>query len=61
MYEEVLEFLHCKNIDELVDILEVVDTIIYYKKWKWNEILKVKLEKRIRRGGLKEGYVIELL
>ena len=49
--EEVNEYQADKSVEELADILEVINAIAVAKGISFNDIEKVRLEKREKRGG----------
>ena len=57
--EEVKEFIADENIKELADILEVLDAIVDYKKFKKNSILSVKNGKAKARGKFKKRIILD--
>ena len=57
--EEAIEFRETGDIDELVDILEVLDAFMDYRKIDSGLIEIQQHAKRLARGGFKEGFVLE--
>jgi len=50
LLEEVNEYLSDDNPEEIADVLEVIMAILEYKKISFEEIEKIRLEKKARRG-----------
>jgi len=57
--EEVGEFLEEDNMEELADILEVIDAICACKDWKKEYVNKLKLKKRVERGGFRDKLILK--
>lgn len=57
--EEVAEFNKNESIDELADVLEVVEAICEYKKFKQEEIQAIKSKKADERGKFKNRIILE--
>lgn len=57
--EEVDEFLGDKNLEELADIMEVLYGLADNMGYSEEELNKKRIEKREKRGGFKEGVVLE--
>ena len=57
--EEMAEFKESESIDELVDILEVIDAVIEFKKFDWQEISDLKKKKADIKGHFKERIILE--
>ena len=61
LLEEVNEYLVDDNIEELADILEVIDAICEVKGVKLEDVIKIKENKRLNRGGFsKKIYLKEV-
>jgi len=61
LQEEVKEFISSQSMEELADILEVIETICRVRGWSWDQILRIKEAKKVKRGGFEEGYIIEVV
>lgn len=59
LLEEVNEYLKDDNIEEIADIYEVMFAILKYKKITFEEVEKIALEKKIKRGGFEEKIFLE--
>lgn len=57
--EEVNEFLEDKNLEELADVMEVLFGLAENMGYSEEDLMKKRIEKRERRGGFKEGIVLE--
>jgi predicted house-cleaning noncanonical NTP pyrophosphatase (MazG superfamily) len=57
--EEVIEFKNAKSIDELVDLLETLDTVIAFYEWKQEDIITLKNEKRAEKGGYSKQLILD--
>jgi len=55
--EEVEEFSNEQNEEELADILEVIHAIIDFKKFKLNDIEKIRKEKAAKNGTFKKRII----
>ena len=59
LQEEVNEYLEAENIEEMVDILEVIRTILDYKGVTYEEIEEKRIKKATKRGAFKEKIYLE--
>ncbi len=57
--EEVSEFYEAENIEELADVMEVIDTIIEFKKFSKKEIEKVRIDKAEKRGRFTKRIILD--
>lgn len=53
--EEVDEYLESKDIEELADILEVIHGILESKNISFDELEKIRLNKKEERGGFSKA------
>ena len=58
--EESQEFLATGDVDELVDILEVLEAFMEYRKIDPGLIEIQQHAKRLARGGFSEGLILQL-
>ena len=58
LFEEAGEFSSSRDIMELADILEVIEAIAIQKNTDLAEILKLKQEKQLERGGFLKRIVL---
>lgn len=49
--EEVCEYIADNSIEELADILEVLDAIVQFNNYSWQEVMDAKTAKKEQRGG----------
>ncbi len=59
LQEEIKEFLESESIGEMADILEVIDAVIDYKKFKREEIEIIKNQKTKERGKFKDKIILD--
>lgn len=57
--EETNEFLEDKNLEELADIMEVLFALAENLGYTEEELLNKRAEKKLKRGGFKEGIVLK--
>ncbi|OGY36578.1 MAG: hypothetical protein A3E36_03230 [Candidatus Andersenbacteria bacterium RIFCSPHIGHO2_12_FULL_45_11b] len=57
--EEVQEFTESESVEEVANILEVIDTIIAYKKFASEDIEKTKSEKAQKRGRFDKRIILD--
>ncbi|NHJ47136.1 MAG: phosphoribosyl-ATP pyrophosphohydrolase [Asgard group archaeon] len=58
LVEEVQEYNTTKNTEELVDILEVVYTILSLKDISFDTFEKLRTDKKLEKGGFDKGYFL---
>lgn len=44
--------------EEIADILEIIETIINLKRWKWSDVKKLQKEKRKKNGGFRKRILM---
>lgn len=59
LFEEANEFIEQDDKEELADVLEVLYAIAKAKKIDLNEVEKIRLEKRQKRGGFDKKLFLE--
>lgn len=59
LIEEVNEYLEDKNLEELVDIMEVLFGLTHSLGYSEEELLNKREEKLKERGGFKEGIILK--
>ena len=59
LLEEVKEYLKDDNVEEIADILEVLHAILEYKNISVEEIEKIRLSKKEKRGGFEKRIFLE--
>jgi predicted house-cleaning noncanonical NTP pyrophosphatase (MazG superfamily) len=57
--EEVQEFLHDENAEEVADILEVLDAIVAYKQFDPKHVATLKTTKAAERGHFEKRIILE--
>lgn len=56
--EELNEYLHSKEPEELADLLEVVEAVAWAKGMDWEQLNATKEAKREKRGGFRERLLL---
>jgi predicted house-cleaning noncanonical NTP pyrophosphatase (MazG superfamily) len=56
--EELEEYLKCRELEELADLLEVMHGVVDHAGLTWEELESLRLKKRQERGGFEEGIVL---
>lgn len=54
LFEEMIEYEDSKELEEIADILEVLEAIVYARGYKFEDVLKIKEDKKFKRGGFNE-------
>ncbi len=55
--EEVKEFLEAKNVEELADIVEVIESL---KKFpEFTNLFETRMQKLADKGGFEKGFVVK--
>ena len=49
--EEIAEYQESKSAEEIADVLEVLMAIAHARGYSWQDILRIQLNKRSKRGG----------
>ena len=57
--EELAEYQQSKALEELADLLEVMEAVAKARGDTWEELMKVKLEKKQKRGGFDKMLLLE--
>lgn len=57
--EEVSELLEDKNLDEIVDVMEVLFAIASKYGYSEDDVLSKRNEKRINRGGFEDNLILK--
>ena len=60
LIEEINEFLEAENLEELADVFEVLESIMKLKNFTYDALNKVKLAKKISRGGFEKQLLMEV-
>ena len=57
--EECNEYLESEELEELADILEVIDAIVFHKSIDLNQLQALKFKKHKKRGGFKKRFIMK--
>lgn len=57
--EELSEYLQDHSLEEMADLLEVMHGILHHRGVSWEELERIRLDKRMKRGGFEEGVWLE--
>ena len=57
--EELAEFIVDESPEELADMMEVIDAVLEYKGYTWEQIREIQAQKAEKRGGFKERIILE--
>ena len=57
--EELAEYLEDHSLEEMADLLEVIHGLLYHRGISWEELERIRLEKRQKRGGFEQGIWLE--
>ena len=59
--EELTEYQQSKSLEELADLLEVMGAVVKARGYTWEELDRIRKEKRARRGGFeKKLFLVEV-
>lgn len=61
LMEEVNEFLEDKNLEELVDVMEVLFGLANELGYSEEDLLRKREEKKSERGGFEDGVILQYL
>jgi len=53
--EELAEYLEDHSLGEMADLLEVMHGILHHRGVSWEELERIRLEKKEKRGGFEQG------
>jgi predicted house-cleaning noncanonical NTP pyrophosphatase (MazG superfamily) len=56
--EELAEYQESKSLEELADLLEVMETVVVARGYSWEQLLRVKAEKKAARGGFEDKLLL---
>ncbi len=59
LLEECHEFIEENDIKELADVMEVIETIVKLKNINWEEVRKIQIEKRNKKGSFNKKIYLE--
>lgn len=57
--EELAEYQESKSLEELADLLEVMAAVVEARGYTWQELTRIREEKREARGGFREQILLE--
>ena len=57
--EELAEYQESKSLEELVDLLEVMQTVVNARGWTWEQLEQIRQEKVIRRGSFEKKILLK--
>lgn len=57
--EELTEYQESKSLEELADLLEVMEAVVKARGYTWEELLSIREEKRIQRGGFEKRILLK--
>ena len=57
--EELAEYQESKSLEELADLLEVMTAVVEARGYTWQELTRIREEKREARGGFREQILLE--
>ena len=52
--EELAEYQESKSLEELADLLEVIQAVVKARGWTWEELERVRADKKVKRGGFEK-------
>ena len=56
--EELAEYLESKSLEELADLLEVMKALVAARGETWDEVERLQVEKREKRGGFEKRILL---
>ena len=56
--EELSEYLEDHSLEEMADLLEVMHGVLHHRGVSWEELERIRLEKREKRGGFQQGIYL---
>ena len=59
LQEETGEYLSSPCMEEIADILEVIEAICAARNYDMQQVLSIKSEKRLKRGGFSDRIYLE--
>ena len=57
--EELAEYQESKSLEELADLLEVMEAVTTARGYTWEQLQRVRDEKRNQRGGFAERILLK--
>lgn len=56
--EELAEYQESKSLEELADLLEVMEAVVKAQGCSWEQLLRIKTEKKAARGGFEDRIIL---
>ncbi len=57
--EELQEYLECKSLEELADLLEVMGAVVKARGYSWDDLTRVRKEKKAARGAFDRRILLK--
>ena len=57
--EELAEYQQSKSLEELADLLEVMDAVVKARGYTWDDLTRVRKEKRAQRGAFDQKIFLK--
>ena len=57
--EELAEYQQSKSLEELADLLEVMGAVVKARGYTWDELTRVRKEKRAQRGAFEQRILLK--
>ena len=57
--EELAEYQQDKSIEELADLLEVMEAVVRARGHTWDDLIRIRTEKRTKRGGFEKKILLK--
>ena len=57
--EELAEYQQSKSLEELADLLEVMGAVVKARGYTWDDLTRVRKEKRANRGGFDQRIFLK--
>lgn len=59
LIEELAEYQESKSLEELADLLEVMAAVVEARGYTWQELTRIREEKRQKRGGFEKRILLK--
>ena len=57
--EELTEYQQSKTLEELADLLEVMDAVVKARGYTWDDLTRIRKEKRAARGAFEQRLFLK--
>ena len=57
--EELAEYQESKSMEELADLLEVMEAVVRARGHTWDDLIRIRTEKRTKRGGFEKKILLK--